>query len=419
MQREEIAKGVFYTSFEGGYKKNRLSIHLKTPLARKDITETALLPYLLERGSEKFPDMTAIKRRLNMLYGASLYTSAMSLDYARILSLTLDGIDEKYLETSESVATGRVDLLLDMLFHPLVKDGAFNNEWLDIEREKLRVNIQSEINDKRAYCLKKASERFFGDDERALPQNGFVEDLDGIDGRRLYDVYREILESSTVEIINIGSDDDKAKKRLIEAFSGISRDPQQIKDKRAMPYSAEEDDTLFFDVEQDKYAMIYTAGRLLSEREQSVFRVANLIFGSSPTSRLFMNVREKESLCYYCASRPGFMTGSLTVDSGVEKENVEKLKSAVNRELADLAAGNITDKELDEAKLMLKNALTGVEDSVEGLGGWYLNSIYRLGRAVSPQEEIENIQSVTKGEIASLFSLFKMKVTMLLTGKEA
>ncbi|MCL2539081.1 MAG: insulinase family protein [Oscillospiraceae bacterium] len=418
MQREEIAKGVFYTAFGGSYKKNRLSIHLNIPLCRENLTETALLPFILERGCELFEDITAIKRRLNMLFGSSLYICAGTTDFARVLSFTVEGVKERYLG-EERVAEGRLDLLLDVLFHPVVEGDGFREDWVDIEREKLRVLILSEINDKRAYCLKKAGELFYQNDPRALPQNGFSEDLDGIDGKRLLEVYKDLTASATVEIIDVGGDGERVKDKLAAAFSKIRRDIKPIGEKRAMAYSEERSGEVVFDVEQDKYALIMTAGRLFTEREHSVLRLANVILGASPTSRLFMNVREKLSLCYYCASRPGYMSGSYTIDSGVERSNIEKLKTAVLGEIGDMAQGNISEKELAEAQLMLKNTLLSVEDTAEGVSNWYINSLYRLGKAVSPKDEIDIVNSVTAKEIASVMGLFRVSVCMLLRGEES
>lgn len=410
MAREKIADGIYFTRFNSSYKRNRMSIHLQIPLSRANLTATALLPFVMERGCSLYPDITALKRRLDMLYGSSLSLSASSMDYARMLSLTIEGVDEKYLG-EKSIDSSRTDLLLDILFNPVVENNAFKEDWTMIEKEKLRILIMSEINDKRAYCLKKASELFFKDDPRSLPQNGFLEDLDKIGGKPLYEVYKQILCDANVEIVCVGGDE-KVKQRLADAFTGRTRNPKPVREKQAVVYGEEKAGEIFFDVEQDKLAMILTAGRLFTEREQSVLRLANLIFGSSPTSRLFMNVREKQSLCYYCTSRPGYMTGALTVDSGIESGNIQKLKTAVLHEIDDMAAGNITDKELDEAKLMLKGALMSVSDTPDGLTGWYLNSIYRLGKSVTPEEEIERIDEVTKQEIASLMSLFKVSVTM-------
>ena len=417
MVREEIANGIYYTGINREYKRNRISVHLQIPLERENLTATALLPYLLERGCSMFPDMTMLKRRLGMLFGSSLNISAGTMDYARMLSLNIDGVDERYLG-EDSIASGRADLLLDILFNPIVENNSFREDWIAIEKEKLRLLIMSEINDKRAYCLKKATELFFENDARALPQNGFAEEIDALDGEGLYEVYRSILSSAKAEIVCVGSDNDDVKKRFSNAFSVNERFPENIAGKKAVGYSDERTGEMSFDVEQDKFAMILTAGRLLSEREQSVFRIANMILGASPTSRLFMNVREKQSLCYYCSSRPGYMTGALTIDSGIEGSDVSKLKQAVLREIEEMAGGNISDKEIDEAKLMMKSALLSVADSPEGLTGWYLNSLYRLGKYIEPEKEIEITGSVTKKEITDLMGLFKTSATMHLRKEE-
>lgn len=418
MQRTKIAEGIYYTYLSGDFKKDRISVHLLSPLNENTLTTTALVPYLLDRGTTDCPDVTLLRRRLNMLYGANLSTSTSSVDFARVGTLSIDGVESSLLPEEGDIFEQRARLLFDVLRNPVVEDDAFKQDWVDIEREKLRERILSEINEKRSYCLKLANEEFF-DDERALPNNGFADRLDSIGAAQLYADYRAQLASSQIEIIHVGRGGGRLE-LVSDLIAALPRDIKRI--KPAAPVEKLEQPrrrVVALDVEQDKLALVLTAGRLLTDREKSVFRVANSILGASPTSRLFLNVREKQSLCYYCASRPALMCGGLTIDSGIETGNDERLQQAVLAELADLQKGNITDLELEQSKLHLNNALMSVDNLPDSLAGWYFSSLLLNGGELrSPQAEIDSIASVTKQEVAALLGEFSLKASCLLTAEQ-
>ncbi len=420
MIREQIANGVYYTFIEGNYKKNRISVILRKPLAREDITETALLPYILERGTASCPDIIMLRRKLDMLYGSSLYTSVSSFDFSRTLSVSIEGVEERYVGEEVNLLGQRAEFLIDVLCNPMVENGQFKKEYIYIEREKLREVIYSEINEKRSYCLNLASETFFENDERSNPNHGYIEDLDKITGSSLYETYKSFLNTSTIEIFVVGKSEKNVKEIFAKAFCGAPRSPKEIKGFCSIDHVESPKRVVKqFDIEQDKLAMIYSAGRLLNHDEQVALKVASAAYGGVPTSRLFVNVREKQSLCYYCASRPGIYTGALTVDSGVEHENVQKAIDAINLELEQVIKEQITDKELHEVKLMLQNSMRMIGNTPESVIGWYFSCLTRFGLFIKPEQEIQKILGVTKKQVSDILSLMKLNVICLLERKES
>ncbi len=423
MIREQIANGVYYTFIEGNYKKNRISVILRKPLAREDITETALLPYILERGTASCPDIIMLRRKLDMLYGSSLHTSVSSLDFSRTLSVSIEGVEERYVGEEIDLLSQRAEFLIDVLCNPMVENEQFKKEHIDIEREKLREVIYSEINEKRSYCLNLASEAFFENDERSNPNHGYIEDLDKITGSSLYETYKSFLNSSTIEIFVVGKSGKNVKnikEIFAKAFSKINRAPKEIKGFCSIDHVDNPKRIVKqFDIEQDKLAMIYSAGRLLNHDEQVALKVASAAYGGVPTSRLFVNVREKQSLCYYCASRPGIYTGALTVDSGVEHENVQKAIDAINLQLEQVINEQITDKELHEVKLMLQNSMRMIGNTPESVIAWYFSCLIRFGSFIKPEQEMQKINDVTKQQVSDILSLMKINVICLLERKEA
>jgi len=418
MQRYRIANGVTYTYIPGKFKKNRISVHFRVPLARDTITETALIPSLLDLECEKYPSLTLLRRRLSYLYGADLYCESGVFDHARTLSAAVEGVEERFIKGAEGLSLERADLLLEMIFSPRIVDGGFPLKSVQSESQKLREKIQASINNKRSFALRKASALYFGDDIRSLPSEGFAEDIDAITPDRLAKVYFDVLSSAVIEVINVGYEENGIGAFFESLFSKLSRKPAAISPPKAVEIKGERTKEYIFDVEQDKLAMIFGAGRLLTEQEQAQFRVASAILGGVPTSRLSMEVREKKSLCYYCAARPGLVSAALTIDSGVERENTLRLKEAVLNEVNKLSVTPPSDEELEATKLYLKNAFASLNNSPDGVSGWYINSLYRYGRPVSPEEELQKAMSVTKEEVSEILSKFRLETTVRVTGED-
>lgn len=414
MTRKEIAKGVFYNEIEGSYKKSVLAVFLASPLKRENLTASALVPFLLERGTKALPDMTLLKRKLNSLYGANLNTSYSSVGFSRIVEGSIDGVDGAFVGES-GLSGSRAQLLLDVLFDPAVFEGAFNEEWLDVEREKLREVICAIINEKRDYCLRLLAESFFSLDERGLPNDGFEEDLDAITGKSLFEDYSKIVAGSRVEIIYVGNHCEGLYEKLARTFEGIKVGGESVKELEAVPYCEEKATVLSLPVEQDKLALGFTCGRLLSERELAALRLGSSLLGGSATSRLFMNVREKQSLCYYAAARISYRSGGgIIVDCGIDHKNTPKAREAILNELNMLAKDGPTEKELTEIKLLFKNILSAVRDTSSSLASYCFNSLARYGRLVTPEEELSVIESITFEEITAMLCLLRLNASCLI-----
>lgn len=415
MTRKEITTGVFYSEIEGNYKKSRLSIYLASPLKRDNLTATALIPFLLERGTKEFPDMTLIKRKLNALYGANLGTSYSCTGFKRVIDGYIEGVDERLVGEGSALSEERTKLLLDVLFSPACENGEFNGEWLNVEREKLCEVIRAIINEKRDYCLKLLAENFFFADERSLPTDGFEEDLEGITGKSLYCDYEQFIKDCTVEIIYVGKRSAGLEETLTKAFSGLERSSKPKKELSPVPYGEEKSTVISLPVEQDKLALAFSCGRLLSEREMTALRVGCSLLGGTATSRLFMNVREKMSLCYYAAARVSYRSGGgITIDCGIDHKNTKKARAAIMNELESLAKDGATEKELTEVKLLFRNILSSVRDTSGSLSGYCYTSIEKYGRIVMPEEELEIIESITNEEIMDVLKLLHLNASSLI-----
>ena len=239
--------------------------------------------------------------------------------------------------------------------------------------------------------------------------------MEGITGKSLYCDYEQFIKDCTVEIIYVGKRSAGLEETLTKAFSGLERSSKPKKELSPVPYGEEKSTVISLPVEQDKLALAFSCGRLLSEREMTALRVGCSLLGGTATSRLFMNVREKMSLCYYAAARVSYRSGGgITIDCGIDHKNTKKARAAIMNELESLAKDGATEKELTEVKLLFRNILSSVRDTSGSLSGYCYTSIEKYGRIVMPEEELEIIESITNEEIMDVLKLLHLNASSLI-----
>ena len=406
MNRHELAKGVYLNTLSGEkYKRTRLSLHFITKSQKETATAHALLPLMMERGYEACPDMTELSKKLAKLYGAHLSIGTSVSGENRILSLTVSGIKDKYALEGEKLSEEYMNILFGVAFQPVLENGVFKEKELEIEKQKLKEIIQSEINEKRAYCIRQAQRTFFeGSDALGIEKDGYLEEIDGITAKQLYEVYQDMIQTAQMEIFVIGADNLE-----INMAATAERPVHNVVKGSYVPKVETKAVIEEMDTVQGKVCLLFTTGRELTIEEKMVLRLAVTIFGASPISRLFMNVREKQSLCYYCAAGVLTSVSSVRVDSGVEHENAEKTINAVLYELDELVKDGPTEEELIAAKKSILNSLNALEDSAGATESWYFSSNV-FEECKTPQETIKQIETITKEQIQEILSLLSLSV---------
>ena len=414
MKREPVAQNTHITVLKNEkFKRNRISINFIMPNDRKKATMYALLPGILERAYEDYPDMQTFSRKLNRMYAAQLSVGNAVIGANRCLRFTVQGIKNEYCINGEDLLAQLCDVLLGVIFRPCLEDGAFVADWLEVEKFKLREDIEGEINDKRGYCVKNARRKFFGNDINGVERMGYLDEIDGITPAQLYNCYKEMLEHAVVEIFITANNPDSAKEKLAKAFS-VRQAASHILPVTAVPVKETEFFSESMDTTQGKVCLLYTTERLLTEDERYHMLVASALYGGTASSRLFKNVREKQSLCYYCAAGFNGFTSSMSVDSGVEHHNTQRTIDAVQAELENMINGEITDEEINQTKLIIVNSLKSNYDGLHGLEAWSLNEAVR-GTAFTPEMVMERVEAVTAEDIKNVLSLLKLNVVYTLT----
>lgn len=422
MERTLIARNV-HLSYDPAEKFNRcrISVHFAFPARRETATAHALLPLVMERGYAGCPDMTQLTKELARLYGADLTVDGRAQGCNHNLCVSVTGIKDKFALAGEELAREYAQLAMGVAFHPYLVDGAFDPEAVAIEKKMLKKALEDEVNDKRIYCMRQAAREFYGDSPAGIRQEGYLDEVDGLTPQALTEAYREMLRTATIELIVLGCDEAQTaavRDVLLAELAQVERDPVPLEGFMAMPRQAVVHKAERFDMVQAKLCMVFTMGHAVSVAQLSAYRLAMALFGGSVTSRLFLNVREKLNICYYCSSSFQSFTGSMTVNSGVEHANAEKAEQAILKELADLCGGPITDEELEDCRRGLLSGLRSVEDTLGGIESWYYMEILRGGLISTPEQAREELLSVTKDDVRAVLNQFSLSVSYLLTRNE-
>lgn len=416
MKRENLAPGVFLNTLDAQkFNRCRITIRFQYPACRETATASAVLPLVLERCCADYPDMTLLSRRLAKLYGADLSVDNSTNGANRVLTVSVTGIKDEFALEGEDLTAEYADLVFGVAFRPYLVNGRFDEEALAIERGKLRQQLQAEVNDKRLYCVRQARRRFFGDSLAGVERDGYLEEVDGVTPQLLTQVYEEMLCRASIEVTAIGAKDETVRRLLLAALEGRKRDWQAPLPGLFMPRRQPDHQVETMDMVQAKLCLLFTAGRCTGAQEIAASRLAMALYGGSVTSRLFLNVREKQSLCYYCSSSYTSVTGCMMVDSGVEPANARKAEAAILKELAQLCDGPITDEEMEDCRRGLLSSLESVEDSLSGLEGWYFAEIARGGPVSTPTQARAALEQVTKEQVRQVLRQFTLSVSYLLT----
>lgn len=419
LQRELIAPGVHLNTIPADkFNRCRISLHFRFPASKEKATNHALLPLVLERGYADCPDMTQLSRKLARLYGAALSVDTSMQGASRVLSISITGIKDQYALSGEHLTAEYAAIAFGIAFKPYFENGLFSEEAVTIEKDTLSRQLQSEVNDKRLYCVRQARRKFFGDSPAGVERDGYLADLPNVTPETLTAVYYDMLQTAQLDVICLGANQEVVRKMILEKLASIERKPAELTLRTFMPSQPTQHFEEKMDLVQAKLCMMFTWNQCVQPDQMNAFRLAMSLYGGSVTSRLFVNVREKQSLCYYCGSRFVSPTAFMMVDSGVEPANAQKAEAAILHELNNLITGPITKEELEDCRRGILSGMASVGDSLASLENWYYNEILRGGTVQTPEESAEDLRNVTEEDVRRILSGFTHSVSYLVTKKE-
>ncbi len=404
MQRIKLCEGIHLNILPSDkFKTNYFSVCFVVPLKKETAALTALMPKVLARGCRRFPSMAAVSERLEFLYASEISPVYVKRAESLVVGFCADFIKDAFLpKADEGLLHEVTSLVFELLFDPLTENGAFSASYTEGEKTDLINTIGAKINNKAAYAKERCTELMFGSHPYGVSELGTVDEVRAVTPERLYEYYRDLIKSAPVEVFFNGEADDAELETQVRAH--IPHSDVRKKDfptrtfLTGMPDETTEV-TEEMPVAQGKLVMgLRIGGTEINSDDAAAFSVFNEIFGGSPNSKLFMNVREAMSLCYYCRSMPDLYMSAMFISCGIEPENRDKAVNAILAQLDAMKHGEFTEEDIADAKRSLANSYCELEDSAGALCLWYTSRLICSNHA-TPDETMEKIRLVGAEDI--------------------
>lgn len=399
------------------FKTNLLAVFMLTDLNRENVTKNALIPAVLRRGTEKLPTMKDIAVKLEDMYGSIFDASSDKMGDKQVLQFYIDSLANEYTLDDADVLSEGTDLLCDIILNPVLEDSCkFREDYVVQEKETIKELINSKINDKGSYALNRATEEMCKDEPYGLYKFGYVEDLESITSEELYKHYKDVVETSEIHIYISGNiDEEKIVEGLKNRFQNIARKYVAQNNYNKVTNCLENKILIEKqNVTQGKLVLGYRVKYTNLIDDMYIMSLYSAVLGGTASSKLFMNVREKESLAYTVRSMYLKHKGILLVTAGIEIDKYEKALECIKKEIEDMRLGNITDEEIEDAKSNLVTAYKSFNDKQSSIINLYMGQRF-LGIDEDIDTMISRIKAVTKEDVVKVANKLEMGITYFLT----
>ena len=419
--RTELMPGVFLSHLRSDkFKTACMSVTLLTQLRRETAAMNAVIPFVLRRGTTRYRDMEQLSRRMDELYGAAVEPVVRRIGEIQCIGFYGSFPEPDYLPGGEALLGDTCALMAQLLLDPVTRGGLLLPQYVDSEREKLLDIIRSRMNDKRSYALTRCIEEMCCYEDFAVSRFGSESEAENIHYKKLTRHYRKLIQTCPVEIFYCGKTDFKAVSAAMrDAFSAMPRGEIDYDIGTDLRMNAVEDHVRFveeeMDVTQGKLVLGFRLGECMEEPDIPALYVFNAVYGSGATSKLFMNVREKLSLCYYASSAVYLHKGIMLVSSGIEFDKLDAARDEILAQLDSVRRGEITDDELRSAKKSVASDLRAVQDSIGELEGFYLSQALD-GLDYGPAELAALAEDVTKEDVQAIAESIECDLIYFLKG---
>ena len=398
------------------FKQNALSIQYVRPMRREEAAMNALIPSVLLRGCNSAPDLRQITMRLDTLYGASVSPiSRRSGDY-QTTGFYVGMMDDRFAMGGEPLLEETLAFVGELLFDYPTENGGFLDAFVQGEKTNQIYAIEAERNDKRTYAAQQLLKKMCGPDSFGLPRMGEPEEVSAITPQALLRHYETLRRESPVELFYVGSaQPGKVEAALQKIFAGEKRDYRPLPPQTDLAPGPKQHLSEAMEIAQGKLAMGYVTPITNRSTAFPAMQMLSTVFGGGMTSKLFQNVREKQSLCYSIGSGYYGAKGIVLVSAGIDFDKEQHVRQEVEKQLDACRRGEISQAEVDAARHSLISALQAVPDSPSSIENYY-STMTLNGCGMDPQRHRAALEAVTAEDLIAAAKTLELHSTYFLKG---
>lgn len=410
-----------YTRQSEQFKTVNVSIKWKTALTDEKAANRSVLANVLEESNGQFRTQDAFRRKLDDLYGTVLYTDVAKRGGQHIFTLNLDCVNDEYLQ-EDDVLEQALSLLNTVVFDPNFVDGTFDDKIVAREKRAVTERIRSQFDNKTSYAQKRMLEEVYPNTPISTSANGSEAAVEAVTVDSLLAAYRSLIEEDVIDIYVVG---DIEEAKMIDQLTSLlpfgAREPKgyEVVDVKPVIQAGQpaKDVREQLEMKQGKLHLAFYTPVNFQHEDYFAMQMLNGIYGGFAHSKLFMNVREKESMAYYASSSYASHYGLLYVMSGIDGKLADKAVALIEEQMVAMQKGEISQLEMDQTLALLKNSIRSAFDSARGQIEVF-DQYQTLDEQFSPDMLIRKWEAVTKEDLQSLAKQLQLQIVYLLSGKE-
>lgn len=405
--KEEIKQGITIHKINTNkFKTNLFAIFLTSKLNKEDVTKNALLTAVLRRGTSKMPTQEEISKNLENMYGASFDCGVEKTGDNHVLKFYLESINNEFLPSEENLSKECIDILIDIVFNPIIENGAFKQEYVDGEKENLKQIIEGKIDNKAKYALDRCIEEMYKDEPYGVYKYGYIDDLGKITASNLYEYYQEFIKRVKIDIFVSGDLKNNIINEIKENETIMQlneRNAEYNVNKENGEKTRIQEPNVVFESMQIAQGKLILGLDVLDNKKESKYSTSlyNIILGGSANSKMFQNVREKASLAYTAGSTYLRQKDNIFIKCGIDIPNYEKTVELIKEQLTQMKNGEFTDEDIENAKTLVDASVGSISESQDSEITYYFSQELS-DEFVSTEDYINKINNVSKEQIVEV-----------------
>ena len=396
------------------FKKNIIKVIYKNKIVRDDIEKRRIIPNILVESNSIYNTRRLLNIKREELY--NMQVSGNVSQSGNVISTSITGVflSDKY---APNLFNDAVEFISNLIFNPKVVDNHFDDKAFKMSCELLKEDIDTLYENPGAYAAERVYELLGGNSPLGFPLYGSKENIDKLKNEDVYKYYLDMLENDKVDIFVAGDIDDSVIDVIKKYF--------KIKNKRKSVNFFIKHDKFTDEYKEVKEVKSYNQSKLIISfklddvtdfEKQYVMPIYSYILGGGPDSKLFQNVREKNSLCYNISSRYSMVTNILTIGSGINASDYEKALKIIKEQVDSMKNGEFDTRDIDKAKITYLSYFDEITDSLHGIIVDY-NTVLDL-KVDSLSTRKKKIQTVTKKDIMNVIPKIHPELVYLLEGSK-